>query len=430
MGVGTAGKLSVLGGVSLPIYFISFRWDSRLPPPPWAVGWYQVEVFLLFIPYCLALRLIWRSAAPSRAALLVLLAFALFFRLPLLSTEPRISTDLYRYLWDGRVQMAGINPYRYAPADEALRSLRDDGVYRWINRKEFPTIYPAGAQLIFWSAAALRLTTPACFKVLLLLADFGATLLLLRLFDHCQVNRLRVLLYAWNPLVVYETAHAGHLEAVVVLCVMAALLAGVKQRVNLACASLALATSVKLYPGLLVVVLARGRVARCALIFAAVLLCAYAPYLAGGDKIIGFLPRYFSDPGEITNLGLPSLLFTVLSPAHAGWLLRLVVVGVAAWMFVRQEGHSAGHPYTFLQQVYLLASVHTLLLYPALYPWYLVWLIPLLCIFPSPGWLYFSCASSFVYITWPTPTWVLWLEYAPLYVLLGGEIAQWKGKQR
>ncbi len=430
MGVGTAGKLSILGGVSLPIYFISFRWDSLLPPPPWAVGWYQVEVFLLFLPYCLALRLIWRSAAPSRAALPVLFAFALLFRLPLLSTEPRISTDLYRYLWDGRVQMAGINPYRYAPEDEALRSLRDDGVYRWINRKEFPTIYPAGAQLIFWGAAALRLTTPARFKALLLLADFGAALLLLGLLEHCQIDRLRVLLYAWNPLVVYETAHAGHLEAIVVLCVVATLLAGVKRRVNLAFASLALATSVKLYPGLLAVVLARGRVARCALIFAAVLLCAYAPYLTGGDKIIGFLPRYFSDPDEITNLGLPSLLFTVLSPAHAGWLLRLVVVGVAAWMFVRQEGDSAGHPYTFLQQVYLLASVHTLLLYPALYPWYLVWLIPLLCIFPSPGWLYFSCASSFVYITWPTPTWVLWLEYAPLYVSLGGEIAQWKGKKR
>ncbi len=144
-----------------------------------------------------------------------------------------------------------------------------------------------------------------------------------------------MLLYAWNPLVVYETAHAGHLEAMVVLCVVAALLAVVKQRVNLAFASLALATSVKLYPGLLAVVLTRGRVARCALIFAAVLLCAYAPYLAGGDKIIGFLPRYFSDPGEITNLGLPSLLFTVLSPAHADWLLRLVVASVAAWMFVR-----------------------------------------------------------------------------------------------
>lgn len=433
--MGTAGKLSILGGVSLPIYLMSFRWDSLLPPPPWAPGWYQVEVFLLFLPYYLALRLVWRRTELSRAALLVLFAFALLFRLPLLSTEPRISTDLYRYLWDGRVQMVGINPYRYAPEDDALRSLRDEAVYRWINRKEFPTIYPAGAQLVFWGAAALGLTTPARFKALLLLADFASVLLLLRLLDHYQIGRLRVLLYAWNPLVVYETAHAGHLEAVVVLCMVTALLALAKQRVSLAFASLALAASMKLYPALLAAVFVRGRVTRCALIFAAVLLCAYAPYLAGGDKIIGFLPRYFSDPDEITNVGLPSLLFAVLSPAQAGWLLRLVVMGVAAWMFfrsgttsVRSETLKSGgtglklDPTYLLYQVYLLVSIHTLLLYPALHPWYLIWLIPLLCFFPSPGWLYFSCASAFVYITWPTPTWVLWLEYAPLYVLLGVEL--------
>src|SRR5262245_41555799 len=120
----------MLGGVSLPVYCISFRWDHVLPPPPFAPGWYQVEVFLLFIPYGLALRLVWRNTDLSRAALLSLLAFTVLFRLPLLPTEPRMSTDLYRYLWDGRVQVAGINPYYYAPGDDALRSLRDDAIYR------------------------------------------------------------------------------------------------------------------------------------------------------------------------------------------------------------------------------------------------------------------------------------------------------------
>ena len=420
-GVGIAGKLCILGGVSLPLYLVSFRWDQVLPPPPWAPGWYQVEVCLLFIPYCLALRLVWRNEEWSRLPLLVLLAFALLFRLPLLPTEPRMSTDLYRYLWDGRVQLAGINPYGYAPEHEALRPLRDDAIYHGINRKESPTIYPAGAQLVFWGAAKLGLATPARFKALLLLADLCSLFLLIRLLDHYKVNRLRVLLYAWNPLIVYEFAHAGHLEALVVPCVLAALLCFAQQRVNLAFVSLALATSLKLYPALLVAVLARGRAVRCVLIFAAVLLCTYAPYLTVGERVMGFLPRYFSDPNEITNLGLPSLLFTLLSPAQAGWVLRLMLLAVATWMFLRPE---AG----LLYQIYRLISIHTLLLYPALYPWYLSWLVPLLCFFPSPGWLYFSCASAFTYMTWPTPAWALWLEYAPLYLLLGMEIIRGKGK--
>jgi hypothetical protein len=100
------------------------------------------------------------------------------------------------------------------------------------------------------------------------------------------------------------------------------------------------------------------------------------------------------------------------------------VLAVAAWMFFRPA--VPGKSKDTLREVYLLISVHTLLLYPALYPWYLVWLIPLLCFFPSPGWLYFSCASALVYTTWPTPTWALWFEYAPLYVLLGVEMVKHK----
>lgn len=432
--MGTSGKLSILGIVSFAIYCVSFRWDLRFPPPPLLPGWYPVEVFFLFLLYCLTLRVVWRNPAPSRAALCSVFTFAVLFRLPLLATEPRMSTDLYRYLWDGRVQMAGINPYLYPPEDAALRPLRDEAVYRWINRKEFPTVYPAAAQLIFWGAAQLGLTTPARFKSLLLLADLGSLLLLLRLLDPYHVNRLWVVLYAWNPLIVYESAHAGHVEAVVVFLVSAALLARVRQRETLGFISLALATAVKFYPVLLVAVFAGRRIVRCVLIFATVGVCTYLPYLSAGGKLVGFLPRYFSDPDEITNLGLPSLLFFWLPPSQAGWVLRFLVVTVAVWIFMRPSRDRAREhglatteiPVPSVLQdlypIYLLVSVHTLLLYPALYPWYLSWLIPLLCFFPSPGWLYLSCASALVYTTWPTPRWVLWLEYVPLYLLLGVEI--------
>ena len=430
----TPGKLCFFGSLSFVIYCTSFRWDSLFPPPPFFPGWYPLEVLLLFIPYGLASRLVWQTTVAPRAALWIVFAFTILFRLPLLPTEPRISTDLYRYLWDGRVQAAGINPYRYAPEDEALRHLRDDTVYRWINRKEFPTIYPAGAQLVFWGAARLGLTTPARCKTLWLLADLGSLFLLMRLLAHYRVNRLRALLYAWNPLVVYESAHAGHLEPLVVLCVLAALLAFAKQRVNFGFVSLALGTAVKLYPALLVAVLAKGMMIRCVTIFSVVLVGTYLPYFSAGEQLAGFLPRYFSDPDEITNLGLPALLVYFLTPTQAGWVLRLTVLTVAAWIFVRPgdtaarseaaENAGTGSLLTLpdLYRIYLLISVHTLLLYPALYPWYLVWLIPLLCFFPSPGWLYFSWASSLIYTTWPTPTWVLWVEYVPLYTLLGKEI--------
>jgi hypothetical protein len=64
--------------------------------------------------------------SPPRAAVVLILAGAA--ALPLLAGlgPPRSSDDLYRYLWDGRVQAAGINPYRYVPAAPELAGLRDD----------------------------------------------------------------------------------------------------------------------------------------------------------------------------------------------------------------------------------------------------------------------------------------------------------------
>ena len=63
---------------------------------------------------------------------------------------PFLSTDIYRYVWDGKVQGAGINPFRYIPADRHLAFLRDTGIYPHINRRDSAhTIYPPGAQIIF-----------------------------------------------------------------------------------------------------------------------------------------------------------------------------------------------------------------------------------------------------------------------------------------
>lgn len=94
--------------------------------------------------YFAAVRLILRHAWP-RCTIWIVLGAAIALRALLLTAPPILSTDIYRYVWDGRVQAAGINPYRYIPADPALASLRDSVVYPQINRADYArTIYPPG----------------------------------------------------------------------------------------------------------------------------------------------------------------------------------------------------------------------------------------------------------------------------------------------
>jgi alpha-1,6-mannosyltransferase len=96
--------------------------------------------------YFAACWLVLRAPSARRAVWLVL-GVAVVMRLVVLAAPPFLSTDLYRYIWDGRVQLAGIDPYRYIPDDSALLSLRDEAIYPHVNRHEYArTIYPPMAQ--------------------------------------------------------------------------------------------------------------------------------------------------------------------------------------------------------------------------------------------------------------------------------------------
>ena len=103
----------------------------------------------------------------------------------------------FRYVWDGRVQLAGINPYLYAPSAPEVAHLRD-ALYQSINHATIPTIYPPLAQLFFRAICALS-ATPAAFKLALLLCDWGLCLLLAHSLVRRGQDPRRVVLYAWNP---------------------------------------------------------------------------------------------------------------------------------------------------------------------------------------------------------------------------------------
>jgi hypothetical protein len=99
--------------------------------------------------YLLAVWIVTR-ARPSNSTLMIAIGFAVLFRVSILFTPPYLSDDIYRYIWDGRVQAAGINPYRYIPAAPELTQLRDATIYPKINRRDYAhTIYPPVAQVVF-----------------------------------------------------------------------------------------------------------------------------------------------------------------------------------------------------------------------------------------------------------------------------------------
>src|SRR5207248_1841192 len=161
---------------------------------------------------------------------------------------PYLSDDIYRYIWDGRVQAAGINPYRYLPADSALAQLQDDKIYPRINRKDYArTIYPPVAEAVFFLTTRIS-ESVTWMKATTVLFEALAVWALAQLLASFGLPRQRILLYAWHPLTVWEFAGSGHADSIAIAFISFALLARRRNAEVATGLALASATLVKLFP--------------------------------------------------------------------------------------------------------------------------------------------------------------------------------------
>ena len=398
-------------------------------------------LYLIAVVVVLRLPLTGGSSWPALALIFV---FGLLFRLALLSSWPTLSDDMFRYVWDGRVQASGLSPYRYPPSAPEVAGLHagDQTIWPHINRQDAVTIYPPGAQMAF--AAVWRVVGDSVtgFKAAFVLAELLGGGLLLGLLRALNQPLERVLIYLWSPLLVFEVAHAGHVDGLMLPFLVLAFYARVKNQPWLLGLALGAATLVKLFPLMLVPALLplgidgpwRRRLtsaAKMLLAFGAVVAAAYVPYVLQPGAAVGFLPKYFD---ENFNLGLAKVLF-VLAPylgQTGAWLANAVTFGglglMSGWFVLRPAPNARAA----LGRCVWLIGWFTLFT-QNLFPWYLLWLLPLLVIFVEPGqhwglrlapsaaWLIFSGTTALAYmffIKWRVVAGAQVAEYAPLYVLL------------
>jgi len=274
-------------------------------------------------------------------------------------------------------------------------------------------------------------------------------MLLLRLFN---LPPERILIYLWSPLLVFEVAHAGHVDGLMLPLLIAALWARVTERHWLLGICLGAATLVKFFPVLLLpALLPLPQLRKTSEVskdfrslltglrpafqtlaaFGGSVALGYWPYLRWGGGVIGFLPNYFN---ENFNLGLARLLFDMAERyeipgatlANVVTFGGLAVIGLVCLLRPAADGRAA-----LLRCVWLIGWFT--LFTQNLFAWYLLWLLPLITLFVEPGklfgfklaplsaWLIFSgtIALSYVFfVKWRVVPWAQAAEYWPLYILL------------
>jgi len=416
------------------------------PPRPGATARFLLIFGAIFLAYLGAIRIVPRAGVGAATPRLIL-GFALLFRLTFLGAAPVLSDDIYRYLWDGRIVLSGGNPYLETPAAAGPAS-PGDPLYARLAHKEVGTIYPPVAQLLFAAGAAMT-RGPAGIKIILLLCDLAATALLLSLLKRLGLPASRALVYAWNPLTVIEVAWSGHLEPAGLLLTLLATFAIIQGWKGRSAVALTLAGLVKILPLALFLPFARSLRAPRVLVWAPLLAAAaFWPFRAAGRHLAsgaGVYARHWSaneaifglvraaiialDPTPALKRGLDLLrsgmpgqdllarLYPYLYPDDLARAFCAAVAAAGAIVIVRRVGDP-------LRGAYLLTGL-LLLLSPTLHPWYLLWVLPWVSLYPSRAWVLLTGLSILFYVNLGAPSeasepypWIRFVEYLPFFALL------------
>ena len=435
-----------LGLAAVDLLLVYGVLGQRLYPlnPVWV---YLLLYSLAFVIYVYAVgRLVPALPQPcTRFVLPLILGGAALYRLAVVFAPPQLSTDIFLYIWDGRLINHGINPYRWAPNALTLRFLRD-AVWNKAEYKSYQSIYMPVSQGVFALANRLFGDNPVGYKFLYMLFDFGVIGLLLVILKRLNRPLTQVVWYAWCPLPITEVSLAGHQDIVGIFFLLLAFALAMRPQpgagwkyVPWIALALVAAVMTKGFALLLIPLFVRvhGRAFAvwtvCAMVYLGMPLWVYPKeFLHGMNQ---YLMNVHANSGLFgwVNLGLSLLVKHPHRPGY-DWHFALTeklsdaaILGVTYWSVRRPVECYLD----LLRRSFVVLAV-TLLVIPTLFPWYLLWttaLLPLLGRKPLYSFVLLSGLSVLLYTyyyAFQAYWWVSLAEYGPFYVLLLGEL--WKAR--
>jgi hypothetical protein len=409
---------------------------------------YWLIIIPIYFVYIISIVYVLNDRIPQNIPFLFFILIGVLFRFALVPSEPFLSDDVYRYLWDGKIFAAGINPYKLAPVDTQLLEYRDQIIFPNINFPEIATSYPPVSQLLFWINYWLG-GSILSWKILLLVTEIPLLVILLKLVRLFKLNKNRVLIYFYNPLLIIETYSSGHLEITGVLFFWAAVLFFYKRYNWKSVTLLALSVMTKFLSLTSGLPFLLNKYFKKSGLLILICLTLLLPFTFGG---IIPLPGLFSYINRWEfNGGLYQLVISILKILDVKeyqWMVLnisgysesfyisyglyyklgalLVLITVFIDQMIKLKVTSNFRSINYIQRSFMFTAVF-LLLTPTLHPWYLIWIIPFLIFIPNLSWIGFTFliqASYFVLkdysliSEWKESIWVLLFQYLPFYFML------------
>jgi alpha-1,6-mannosyltransferase len=402
----TPARLAIGGAVYLSAMTALMITEARL-----GSALFFSLVAVASVVYLAVLVGIWRGAPLGRVAFGFALACAVAFRIVLAMPPVNPDNDLIRYLWDARVQRLGYNPYAVRPADPALAATHSDET-RDMPSARARTPYPPGAQLFFRGVVTIHDSSRA-MKVALVGCDLLTILVVWRWLLVSGRSEWLTLAYAWNPLVILESAHSGHLDTLGALWIALCAYALTRKRTALAAVIFVLAVTTKLLPIVLAPLFWQRIRIRDLAAGGLVLALLYAPFTVGANPFT-----------EVTNVvehirfNAPvfgAIAYAATPQAAAG---AAVGAGLLAAVWCRRM-LPRDHPgaWAWPMAIALIGA-------PVIYPWYLLYLTPFLLVPATLPLIVWTLTVSSAYVVWEiAQAGGRWIVPAPVLVFQYGAVA-------
>jgi alpha-1,6-mannosyltransferase len=377
----------------------------------------------------IGIAILLRSSNPNmgRASVYVIISIGVLYRLLAIGSGPVASDDMYRYVWDGKMQSMGLSPYQYAPEDEAVAMHSTPMLPSRINFPEMKTIYPPLAQWVFYICYSAGGESILAFKLPLLLAEIASIVLLLLILNTLRKPLHYAALYALCPLPVYQFMIDGHVDALLFPFVLLFVYFWLRSRHLPALLSLGFSVITKLVSLIYLPLLLKELRTRWYLLFIPVLVLAlsYLPYVASAGKPFESLGVYSM------NWTFNGSIFPIIeSIVGDNQIARFVVTPILAFFIFY-----VGWKVESLPGRLYWATFVFLMLAPTVHPWYVAWLAVLLPLYFRWSGLVFIALSALANIVgvvyqstsvWNEPFWLPFACYAAVYAILIWELAKHK----
>ncbi len=431
----------ILGFLQLIIYFSLY-----------SVGSMSIEIdnfilsyYLLFAFYVLALiffrkKISVQGFSNGFSLRIGLFAFASLFRILMFFTKVSLSTDIFRYMWDGMLSGNGIDPYKYVPSSAELDRFKNVYYYQDYDHKDTPTIYPPFAQFFFMMVYLVFPNSVLGLKSFLsffdLLNGFLVARILRKLGKDEACAYLGALIYLWNPLMIIEFSNSGHIDTLAVFLALLSFYFLLNSSFTASSAMMAAScltkwNSLLVLPFYIKFFLEKRRPNLEKMLFLTIIFCLIMalPYiLSSGPSFITSMFVFMKDWRFESALSRFFIFFIFTGGSEMQLIAKVLSYSVFILSFLAVLLFAKVSKVEDLAKNLVMGQTLLYLVVPATFPWYIIWALVFSCLAPmnTMNWLCISLSGTAVvtYIQglYPLSNIQFWLLYLVLFIPIVGMI--------